>query len=130
MTFQDARVRKSGAQGKKVAMTRTIENDEHKVLKILQERGSETGAVEYLVHWSGCREKNATWEPMSNCEGAPLKIKQFEERQKKFQYRLLRLDGCRCAMHLSSTHLDLMQTLHAVVQPSFTIHRQRRSVAC
>ncbi|EGT31715.1 hypothetical protein CAEBREN_00492 [Caenorhabditis brenneri] len=50
------------------------------VKAILDKRTGELGDVEYLVHWKGCSENEATWEPKQNLF-CPKRIRQFEKRK-------------------------------------------------
>ena len=40
--------------------------DEFEVMRILDHRVTKKGDVEYLTHWKGCPEEEATWEPINS----------------------------------------------------------------
>jgi hypothetical protein len=39
--------------------------------------------LQYFVHWVGCRDLDATWEPASNLQNAPDKVRDFWDFQGK-----------------------------------------------
>ena len=54
------------------------EDEEWEVHKISARR-QKGQVVQYLVHWKGCEDFNATWEPASNLAGATETVAQFEK---------------------------------------------------
>ena len=60
------------------------EDDEWEVDKISARRQKGL-VVQYLVHWKGCEDFNATWEPASHLVGAAETVAKYEKEWAKEQ---------------------------------------------
>ena len=60
------------------------EDDEWEVDKISARR-QKGQVVQYLVHWKGCEDFNATWEPASHLAGAAETVAKYEKEWAKEQ---------------------------------------------
>ena len=63
------------------------EDDEWEVDKISARR-QKGQVVQYLVHWKGCEDFNATWEPASHLAGAAETVAKYEKEWAKEQKQL------------------------------------------